>query len=123
MRTFLAYMALVALPLLALVFVLRHGTAIEAPPAVSGAWVTEVEHDDVRVEVTQSGRYLSVRVDGAVESLELVHGDQRTRVSIGSGACAGSIAELRRSGDEIALRALERTCELPERLVLRKEAR
>ncbi|MBX3246145.1 MAG: hypothetical protein KF901_03080 [Myxococcales bacterium] len=112
-----------AIPLLGLVLVIRHGSGLEAPPSLGGAWITELRHEDLRVEVTQSGRYLSVRMEGVVQSLELVHGDQRTKILVGSGDCAGSLAELRRTDGELALLALERTCDLPERLVLRRDAR
>lgn len=80
MRSFLQYLALVGLPLVGLLVILRYGEGLNAPASIGGYWVIEPVRAEIEgsvcppldvpahgadLSISQSGRYVEVRVEDA----------------------------------------------------------
>ena len=116
MKTALLYVLLVGLPVAGLFAVLQIGGLAEAPPAVGGAWrVTRgaaCDRPAERLEVVQSGQFVSVSALGTENVPARLTGDVlRTEASEPSG-CAGTAVLEARAGQEVAER-LEGTLGVP----------
>src|SRR3954468_12124408 len=109
MKPLLAYSTLVALPLAGLVGVLQAGSALKAPPSISGEWRVETPRART-LTVSQSGVHVSLAFGGSEYRGELrgntIVAESREREA--AGAC-------------VFLRARVDTAAVPHRMTVAME--
>jgi hypothetical protein len=109
MKPLLAYPTLVALPLAGLVGVLHAGSALKAPPAISGEWRVESPRAQT-LTLSQSGIHVSLAFAGSEYRGEL-RGDTIVAES----------RERRAAGACVFLRARVDTLAVPHRMTVAME--
>ena len=94
MRTIIAYLVLVGIPLVGLVAILDAGADLTAPRVVHGDWVLEGGAASCLAQpgtftISQSGRFLAVQAGGPSGRGRLEGDDVHLAFSPGAGPCAG----------------------------------
>ena len=123
MRSVLLYVALVGLPALGVLGVIRLGGMISPPPAVGGTWKMEEGGaacgvpGPVLFGIVQSGEYLQVVVPGRADVPgRLIRGDLRAeggaRGEVSPGCARGAVAIRARVGQGVSQR-IEGTIGVP----------
>jgi len=97
-RAAAAYIALVGVPALALVAVLRVGAGLEAPPPIGGEWVVNASRDRAEcmgfeqgsaLTIEQSGMHVRVHAGTSYGDGRMEGGRTRVALRAPGGACAG----------------------------------
>jgi hypothetical protein len=101
-RAVVVYIALVGLPVVALVGVLRVGSGLDAPPPIGGAWVTDASPELLEctgfeqgsaVTIEQSGAHVRVHAGPSYGDGRMEGGRTRVALRAPGGACAGHTIE------------------------------
>ena len=95
MRSVLLYLLLVGAPAALLLAILNAGRGLQAPPSVGGGWGLEsagapAGTGPVRLDVTQSGEHVEVRIDSAVSLRGRLRGDSIVALADASRAGDGA---------------------------------